>query len=338
MPTLYAAVDDRVLVVRGERPASDPVAGGRLSGWTVADRFTGYEFTSLAATPAAPERVFTGTVGSGLFRSTDGGRTWSGVGGFTDRITAVAVSPHDPEVVWVGTEPSAIYRSTDGGATWERREGLRDLDSEARWSYPPRPETDHVRWLSVHPADPGYLYVAVEAGAFVRTPDAGATWVDHPEGAPRDSHMLATHPADPDRVYAAAGDGYAESPDRGDSWTFREEGLDHGYVWGVAVDPADPDRVVVSAADGAHTAHPPTDARTWVYRRTDDGWTTAMDGLPGPDGMTRATLAAGEAGEFYALTNRGLFRTGDAARSWHRLAIDWPEKAVQGGHGLAVIG
>ena len=61
MPTLYAALDDRVLVVRGERPASDPAAGERRSAWTVAGRFTGHEFTSLAAAPAAPGRGFVAT-------------------------------------------------------------------------------------------------------------------------------------------------------------------------------------------------------------------------------------------------------------------------------------
>jgi len=73
------------------------------------------------------------------------------------------------------------------------------------------------------------------------TPDGGETWVDRPEGSRRDTHALATHPDAPDRVYAAAGDGFAESHDRGDSWRVVDRGLGHGYVWGLAVDPGDRD-------------------------------------------------------------------------------------------------
>jgi photosystem II stability/assembly factor-like uncharacterized protein len=338
MPTLYAALDDRVLVVRGNRPDGNPAASDLVGGWHATAHLAGTTLNCFAAAPAAPEHVYAGTVGRGFLRSTDGGESWTEIGEFDDQVTAVTVSPHDPDVVWAGTEPSAIYRSSDGGETWARRRGLRDLPSESRWSYPPRPETDHVRWLSVHPEHPGYLYVAIEAGGFVRTPDAGETWLDHPEDAPRDSHTLATHPGDPDRVYAAAGDGYAESPDGGDSWTFHEAGLDHGYVWGVAVDPGDPETVVVSAADGAHAAHRLPDVESYVYRCSGGDWSQSMAGLPDPVGTVRAELAAGEAGEFYALTNRGLFRSGDAGRSWHRLDLDWPGDRQREGVGLAVVG
>lgn len=335
MTTLYAALSDRLLVVHGERRSY--CAQG--TQWDLTERLTGCDLECIAASPERPERAFVGTADTGLHRSHDGGETWEGVGGFTDRVTALAVSPHDPDVLYVGTEPSAVYRSTDGGVTWNRCDGLTDLPSSSRWSYPPRPETHRVRWLTIDHADPDRLYVAIEAGAFVRSFDGGETWIDHPDGARRDNHTLATHPEAPGRVYAAAGDGYAESHDSGDSWVSPEAGLDHGYVWGVAVDADDPDRVVVSAADGAYSAHIPERAESYVYRRTEDGWEVTMDGLPDPTETVRAVLAAGhERGAFVALTNRGLFRTHDYAESWHRLAVPWQDTYYeQTGRGLAVV-
>ncbi|MFB6232728.1 MAG: WD40/YVTN/BNR-like repeat-containing protein [Haloarculaceae archaeon] len=333
MPTLYAALDDRVLVVEG-------ATEGAEREWASREALVGHRFECVGASPAAPDRVFAGTAGSGLQRSADGGRTWEAVGDFGGRVTAVTVSPHDPETVWAGTEPSAVFRSVDGGGTWAEYEGLTDLPSADRWSFPPRPHTHHVRWVAVNPHDPTHVYVAIEAGAFVRTVDGGRTWETHPEGGRRDNHTLATHHDAPCRVYAAAGDGYAESTDCGATWAYPQAGLDHRYVWGLAVDPADPDTVVVSAARGARRAHWPASARARVYRREGEGpWRVAMDGLPDPEGTVRAVLAAGGPGEFYALTNRGLFRSADAARSWRALDVHWPaDYESQVGRGLAVVG
>jgi len=340
MPTYYAALSDRLLVGDGE--------------WT--ERLRGHDIECIAADGRVPSRVLVGTAERGLQRSIDGGESWQRVldpsanGGQTaDRVTSVTVSPHDPDVVWAGTEPSAVYRSTDGGTSWTEREGLTDLDSASRWSFPPRPHTHHVRWITVAPDDPDQLYIAVEAGALVRSFDGGDTWLDHPDGGRRDNHTLATHPDAPDRVYAAAGDGYALSTDRGETWNSVEPrstndasggqprapqaGLAHRYVWSVAVHPEDPDTVVVSAARGARSAFSPG-AESYVYRTSGDGWTPAMDGLPGPDGLARAVLRSDESG-FVALTNHGLFRSAEGA-TWRQVGT-WADAYDQIPNGLAIV-
>ncbi|WP_226022036.1 WD40/YVTN/BNR-like repeat-containing protein [Halomicrobium salinisoli] len=319
MPTLYAALDDRVLVV----------------GNAVDDALVGHDLECVAAHPDAPDRAFAGTVDAGLRRTTDGGETWDAALAVDGRVTAVTVDPHDPDVVWAGTEPSAVYRSTDGGETWAERPGLTDLDSAERWSFPPRPHTHHVRWIEVDPRDPNRIYVAIEAGALVRTEDAGATWIDHPAGARRDNHTLATHPDAPGRVYAAAGDGYAESTDGGDAWTHPQGGLDHRYVWGLAVGD-DPDDVVVSSASGPRAAHDP-EGTAYVYRRTgDDEWAVEMDGLPGPEGAARPVLAYRD--RFYALSNHGVYAS-EEGFAWEPLDLPWTSAyREQVPRGLAVVG
>jgi len=359
-------------------PTTDRSGSDRLSGeWTVTERLVGETIESLAAGDACPDRAFVGTV-DGVRRTTDSGDSWEPVGpSVDDRVTALAVSPHDPDVVWAGTEPSAVYRSTDGGESWEGLAPVTGLPSEPAWSFPPRPHTHHVRWIEPDPTDPDRLYVSIEAGALLRTTDGGETWEDRPgepepepddessadgsgpddgpwgdptqtNGARRDNHSLATHPDRPGRVYAAAGDGYAQSEDGGDTWRYPQGGLDYRYVWGIAVPERDPDTVVVSAATGATMAHGRDGAESYVYRTTDADavadpgadalhWERAMDGLPDGHGTIRTVLAAGTGHVLYAANNHGLFRSADAGASWERIPVEWPVGDTPMPGGLAVV-
>ncbi len=328
----YAALSDRVLAISRERLSHC----AQTAEWLVTEQLTTKQVTCLAASPERPEQVFVGTVDAGIQRSRDGGETFERVSDIHDRVTALSVSPHDPTEIWVGTEPSAVYRSEDGGNNWKPCTSVTELETADRWSFPPRPHTHHVRWLAHHPEQHDTVYVAIEAGAFLKTTDGGESWIDHPEGARLDNHTLATHPAVPERVYSAAGDGYAESEDAGETWTHPQDGLEHTYVWGLAVGPENPDTVVVSAAESARRAHRHETAQSYVYRRTGERWEPAMDGLPNPSGSTRAVLAAGStAGELLALNNHGLFRTLDGARTWRELPIEWEGDVLA--RGLTVV-
>ena len=156
--------------------------------------------------------------------------------------------------------------------------------------FPLRPHTHHVRWIEADVNDADRVFVAIEAGALVRTNDGGRTWRDRVRGGPYDTHTAATHPLAPGRIYSAAGDGYYESSDAGDSWRSPEDGLKHRYLVGLAVDPADPDTVIVSGAVGPRSAYWPRQAETYIYRKTglSDG-SSAMSGLPEAKGTTIAS-------------------------------------------------
>ena len=237
-------------------------------------------------------------------------------------------------MVYAGTEPSAVFRSDAGGDGWVDLAGLRALPSADTWSFPPRPHTHHVRWIEADVRVADRVFVAIEAGALVRTFDGGRTWRDRVRGGPYDMHTAVTHPLAPGRIYSAAGDGYFESTDAGDSWRSPEDGLKHLYLVGVAVDPADPDTVIVSATDGPESAYGPRRAEAYVYRKTGlKRWEQAMSGLPEAKGTTAGRFAthAGEPGVIYAANNHGLFRSDDAGRSWKALDLPWPRSGLEDG-------
>ena len=310
MDRLFVGLPDQLLVVT---PGGETVT-----------RLTDRRIECLAV---CEETILVGTFEDGLLRSVDGGETFvpAGTAIKETAVTALASSTHDPSVVYAGTEPSGLYRSRDAGASWSRIEGLTAVPSASTWSFPPRPDTHHVRSIAVDPVDPERLFVAVEAGALLVTTDGGETWIDRPPGSPRDSHTLAAPAAEPGLVYAAAGDGFARSRTGGESWEQPQAGLEQRYCWGLAVDPADPERVLVSAAANATAAHRLERADTGCYRLEDGEW-TKLEGsaVPAGSGVCRAVFASDE-DAIVAVTNQGLVRTTTFGDEWEPMTVSLPE-------------
>ena len=345
---LYLAMEKELLVVRQ-----------REGRWSAESVLVGMETTCVASDPRRPERVYCGTFGRGLWRSSDAGASWQPVGdssggamgqfhddGITQaQITSVAVSATEVDgqgygVVYVGTEPSTLYRSEDGGAHWQDLKSLRELPSAPDWHFPPRPFTNHVRWITPDPLQAGRLFVAIEAGALVRSLDGGQTWEDRRPDGPLDTHTLRMHPSVPNRLYSAAGDGFGHngrgynvSNDGGESWQRPDEGLQHHYFWGLAVDSADPEIVLASASSSPFAAHHGgEDAQSVLYRKEHDlPWQRVTSGLPADKGMVVPVLAShpSEGGTFYALTNLGLYSSHDTGLHWEEVPLPWKSEYRQ---------
>ncbi|HTK11206.1 MAG TPA: glycosyl hydrolase [Ktedonobacteraceae bacterium] len=329
MTILYTAFDQALAIARQHN-----------GGWEVSLHLTDTQPACLAIDPLHPEHVFCGTNDQGLWQSSNGGQSWTHTGeGITStQVTEVAVSELEQAngtgVVYAGTERSALFRSEDQGKSWQELKALLALPSAPTWSFPPRPWTSHVRWIVPDPLVAGRVFVAIEAGALVRSLDGGQTWEDRTPDGPRDTHTLVLHRLAPNRLYSAAGDGFIQagngfmqSDDGGETWSHPDDGLAHHYLWGAATDPANPDTIVISAAQGPQQAHNPRTPESAIYRRSGGSpWHKVSEGLPPERGSLAWVLTAHEAepGTFYAANNHGIFRSTDTGLSWETLPIPWP--------------
>jgi photosystem II stability/assembly factor-like uncharacterized protein len=319
----------------------------RNGQWGVDLHLAGTQPQCLAVDPLQPAHVYCGTFDQGLWQSVNAGASWAPVGpGIThEKVMSVAVSVTDRRgdsgVVYAGTEPSAIFCSEDRGRSWRELEALRKLPSAATWSFPPRPWTSHIRWITADPLTPGRLFAAAEAGALLRSLDGGRSWEDRKPNGPFDTHTLIMHRLAPNRLYSAAGDGFFQSDDGGETWYRPDAGPDYPYLWSVAASPADPDALVISAAPGPQEAHTPGAAESAIYRRSGDHpWQQVREGLPPARGLLASVLAANEAeaDAFYTANNEGLFRSTDRGSSWEELPIALPGDAQPGrAHALVVV-
>lgn len=322
---LLVATDRDVVVLDVERGGGVPAQG------------IGSSPTCLSGDPLVPGRVWCGTHRDGVFRSDDGGSSWHSVGLAGRRITAISASPVQPGVVWVGTEPSEVWRSANAGTDWVQTSDLETLSSSSEWSFPPRPDTHHVRWIACHPLEAERLWVAIEAGALVSTIDGGRTWSDRVPSGPWDTHELAIHPKAPNTLRVSGGDGYFESTDGGATWRSPRAGLEVGYLRSVVIDPEDADVVVVSASSAPYSAYVPGRSDGRLYRRVHHGrWERVRTGWPEPPSTIAPLLCAGgRAGELWAADERGVHRSDDSGNSWRR-AASYPTTPRQL-RGLAVV-
>ncbi len=210
---------------------------------------------------AAQGPLFSAGGDRGLYKTTDGGKTWKRIlsNGEWAGVADVAMDPRNPDVLvaatwqryrreWgyiAGGPESALWRTTDGGATWTKiTEGLPSGDAVGRYG------------LAFSPGDPDVVYAVVEAepgGGFYRSTDDGASWTKM-----NDYHSVGLYynriyadPNDAQRVYA--GDFLAQVTDDG-GHTFRGVGENHKHVdthvfW---IDPKDSDHLLVGCDGGLY--------------------------------------------------------------------------------------
>jgi hypothetical protein len=127
------------------------------------------------------------------------------------------------------------------------------------------------------------------------------------------------HAATPNTLYEAAGGGFAESEDFGESWAAADAGIKHRYVWGLAVDREDPTLLYVSAATGPGRAHGAGFSDAAIYRRSGGRWEPVIEHLAefpyalAADPDTPGALYAG-------LGDGAILRSSDAGASWNEVA------------------
>ena len=338
MTILFAAMENSLLVLESSSNGDNVD-----NGWKVNEQLKGLHPTAIAIDPQKnSNRVYCGTWNDGLWKTDNSGQTWEKtlLTISNANITSVSVSPIEKgedrfNTVFVGTEPSIIFSSSDGGQTWEKIDGFNKLDSSSTWAFPPRPWTNHVRWIEPDVNEKDYLFVAIEAGALIKSFDGGKTWKDRVKSGPYDTHTLVSHKKAPQRLYSAAGDGYFESQDYGMTWKNSNKGLeDNTYLMSIAVNPNNPQNKVVSAANRAWKAHDRKDAESFLYRQfateedVDIKWELVTQGIFESRGTIISILESNPTNkdEFYCLNNRGIYCSKDSGISWEKLEIPWPKE------------
>ena len=327
MVSIYFATKDKIYKAAEEE--------GR---WTL-ETIEGPEDIRSIAFDEISNRLFSGTFNDGLYGSDDGGESWQRLGedALNKRVMSIAVSKTEQlgefSVIWAGTEPSMLYRTEDGGMTWTDCPELLELPSEPEWSFPPRPETHHVRTIQPDLHDTEKISVGIELGGVMRSLDSGATWEDRKTGSHHDSHSIKAHPFVRGRIYEAAGEGFAESTDGGDTWQKFNDGLDdYTYMVDVAADPGEADTMIASVAEGPYSAYIPERANTRLVRRTGGGaWEFIEAGLPAAEGSSVFALLTDSVrpGVFYAVNNIGIYISEDAGISFEKVDIEWPDKILE---------
>ncbi len=233
---------------------------------------------ALIVDPANPDVVLVAAIGHafgpnterGVFRTTDGGKTWNKVLYRDDHTGAIDVTfdPHDPKVVYAalwqvqrqpwnfssGGAGSGLYRSSDEGATW----------TEIKGNGLPDGVLGRID-VSVSGADSKRVYAMVEAkeGGLYRSDDAGEHWsLISQDGRVRQRawyfSKIYADPKSIDTVYAL-NTGMLRSTDGGRKWELLP--APHGDHHGLWIDPADPSRMI-NANDGGATVSLDT-GKTW---------------------------------------------------------------------------
>ncbi|RIV18632.1 glycosyl hydrolase [Fibrisoma montanum] len=273
----------------------DPVLYEGLR-WRELGPFRGGRSCTVTGVRGNPNLYYFGTVGGGVWRTTDAGQTWGNITDayFGGTIGAVAVAESDPNVIYVGegeqtlrnnvASGSGLWKSTDAGTTWKSI-GLTD--------------SKHIARIRVHPKNADVVYVAALGNLWkpnamrgiLRSTDGGQTWkkilyINERAGAAD----LILDPNNPRILYAS-------------TWNMTRNGY--------RMDSGGPDSKLWKSIDGGET---------WDEL-------TNKPGMPkGVNGIIGVTVSPKNSNRVWTIIENseapGIYRSDDAGKTWARINQD----------------
>ena len=244
----------------------------------------------LEPSPHDPDTVYAGVEDAGMFRSTDGGRTWQELdalrsiqghtwqpGGGGLGLHTILIDPGNPDRMYIAISAAGAFRTDDGGASWIPIN--RGLQSD----YLPEEEA--------------------EVGHCV--------------------HNLAFHPSRPDTVFMQKHWDVMRTDDAGGQWTEISGNLPSDFGFPICVDPNDPDTVFVIPIT-SDSEHYPPEGRLRVARSRTGGheWELVTTGLPQQDcyvNVLRDAMsvdAMDPCGVYFGTTSGEVYASADGGDTW----------------------
>jgi photosystem II stability/assembly factor-like uncharacterized protein len=289
---------------------------------------------AIAVAPSDPKTIYAGTgesdirsnlsSGNGIYKSVDGGSTWTHSGlEDTRQISRIVVDPRDPNVVYVGAlghaygpnEQRGVYKSTDGGTHWTKvldagaEIGVSDLaicSSNSQLLFAGTWHTHRPPWSTYAPIDgPG--------GGLYRSQDAGKTWsLLSGNGLPDGDWGRIGVDVAPDgkRVYAliqAKKSGLYRSDDGGKTWALANADpritSRAWYFNGITIDAQNPDVIYMP--------------NVALYRSEDGGKTISIvRGAPGGDDYHQLWIDPKNSSSMVLGTDQGTTISLDRGQTW----------------------
>lgn len=253
----------------------------------------------IAVDPTNADVVYAGATCAyceGIYRTVDGGRTWSLLGEGFERtfIESIAVDPVNPQTVYAGTLIDGTWKSVDGGATW--------TPINAGMGYAP------VFSLLVDPFDHLTVYAGLQKRGTFRSIDGGATWSPANAGMGEQKvNALVADPTLPGHLYAGAAHGVYESLDGGDTWESVSQGLDGHGISSLVMASGDPRLLYAGSASNGG------------WRSSDGGEHWVSFGAPLSGGAAIALAVDPRRDDVvYAGTGSGVMKSFDRGQTWER--------------------
>lgn len=257
--------------------------------WRHIGPFRGGRSCAVTGVPGKPNTFYFGATGGGVWKTTDGGRSWinKSDGFFGGSIGSIHVCAADPNVIYVGggektvrgnvSSGMGVWKSEDGGETWTSK----GLD-----------KSRHIGRIRVHPENPDVVYTAVMGDLFKDSPDRG--------------------------VY--------KSTDGGTTWKKVLYANASAGAVDLCIDPSNPRIIYASTWNVRRTPYNLSSGGdgSAIWKSTDSGetWKNISDakGLPtGTWGISGIAVAHNDNQIVYAIIeneNGGLYRSNDGGKTW----------------------